>query len=313
VKTEVKIAVTISEAEAKADAEKVRNAMKGLGTNEKVLIEVIGSRTSADMQLVRRAFSAQFSRDLIHDITSETSGKLRDCLLNLTEDPSERDAKLIREAVKGLGTNESLLSEVICTRSPAELKAAADTYARLFTRNMEGDIKSDTSGDLKKIYVACLNPTRGNRACNVDADVEALYKAGPGKFGTNEAAFIEIIGNSPHEHVEQLYWAYAKKYGTSLDAMIRDEMGGNLGKALAELALPHSVFFAERILKAMKGIGTNDHDLIRLITTQRGRHLKAAGKYFLEVNRKTIGAWVASETSGDYKHILVKVCESEGV
>jgi len=90
-------------------------------------------------------------------------------------------------------------------------------------------------------------------------------------------------------------------------------MGGDTGKALANLALPPHVLFAEKILKSMKGMGTNDTDLIRLITTQRGRHLRAAGKYFLEVNRKTISAWVADETSGDYKSILLKICQSEGV
>jgi len=310
---EMKIATTITEAEAKADEEKCRNAMKGLGTNEKVLIDTIGRRTSADMQLIKRAFAALYSRDLVHDITSETSGKFRDVLLAICQTPADLDAKLVRESVKGLGTNEELLSEVICTRTPTELRAAAESYERQFQRNMEGDIKSDTSGDLRKVYVACLSPQRGQRAGNVDADVEALYKAGPGKIGTNEQVFIDIIALSSRDHVEALFWAYAKKYGTSLDKMIRDEMSGHLGKALSELALPHHVFFADRILKSMKGMGTNDTDLIRLITTQRGRHLKSAGKYFLEVNRKTISAWVKDETSGDYQHILVKICETEGV
>jgi len=35
------------------------------------------------------------------------------------------DAQLIKKAVAGLGTDESLLSEVLCTRSPTELKEAA--------------------------------------------------------------------------------------------------------------------------------------------------------------------------------------------
>jgi len=310
---EVKIATTISEAEAKVEAEKCRNAMKGLGTNEKVLIDVIGTKTAADMQLIKRAYQAAFSRDFIKDITDETSGKFRDVLLALCNDPTEWDAKLVRGAVKGLGTDEALLSEVLCTRTPAELKACAEAYQRLFSRNMEADIKGDTSGDLAKVYMACLNPNRGTRAGNVAADVEALYKAGAGKIGTDEATFINIIANSSRTHVEAVFWEYARKYGKSLDTVIRNEMGGDTGKALAHLVLPHHVLFAEKILKSMKGAGTNDQDLIRLLTTQRGRHLKAAGKHFLEVNRKTISAWVADETSGDYKSILIKLCQTEGV
>jgi len=153
----------------------------------------------------------------------------------------------------------------------------------------------------------------GTRAGDVGADVEALYKAGAGKIGTDEAMFINVIATSSRAHVEAIFWAYAQKYGKSLDTVIRNEMGGDTGKALANLVLPHHVLFADKILKSMKGMGTNDTDLIRLITTQRGRHLKAAGKYFLEVNRKTISNWIADETSGDYKAILVKICQAEGV
>lgn len=312
VEPEVKIATTISEAEAKADAEKLRAAMKGFGTNEKAIIDCVGSRTTADMQLVKRAFASLFQRDLVKDFTDETSGKFRDVLLAICQEPADLDAKLVRQAVKGLGTDEDLLSEVICTRTPAELKAAGESYQRQFARNMEGDIKGDTSGDLCKVYMACLS-NRGTRTGDVAADVEALYKAGAGKIGTDEAAFINIIAASPRSHVDAIFWAYAQKYGKSLDTVIRNEMGGDLGKALANLALPHHVLFAEKILKSMKGMGTNDSDLIRLITTQRGRHLKAAGKYFLEVNRKTISAWVADETSGDYKALLLKICQAEGV
>ena len=310
---EIKIATTISEAEAKADAEKLRAAMKGLGTNEKAIIDCVGSRTVADMQLVKRAFASLFQRDLIKDFTDETGGNFRAVLLAICQEPAELDAKLVRQAVKGVGTDEELLSEVICTRTPTELKAAAESYQRQFSRNMEGDIKGDTSGDLAKVYMACLSAGRGTRGGDVAADVEALYKAGAGKIGTDEATFINIIAMSSRSHVEAIFWAYAQKYGKSLDRVIRDEMGGDLGKALANLALPHHVLFAEKILKSMKGAGTNDNDLIRLITTQRGRHLKAAGKYFLEVNRKTVGAWVADETSGDYKALLLKICQAEGV
>jgi hypothetical protein len=310
---EAKIATTISEAEAKSDAEKCRNAMKGMGTNEKAIIDTVGIRTSADMQLIKKQFAALFQRDLVKDFTDECSGKFRDVLLAICKEPADLDATLVRQAVKGLGTDEELLSEIICTRSPHELKAASDSYQRQFSRNMEGDIKGDTSGDLAKVYMACMSSNRGTRAGNVAADVEALYKAGAGKIGTDEATFINIIASSTRAHVEAIFWAYAQKYGKSLDTVIRNEMGGDTGKALANLALPHHVLFAEKILKSMKGMGTNDTDLIRLITTQRGRHLKAAGKYFLEVNRKTISAWIGDETSGDYKNILVKICQTEGV
>jgi len=310
---EVKMATTISSAEAKAAADACRNAMKGLGTNEKMLTDNIGNKTAADMQLVMAAYKAAYNRDFIADIKDECGGKFLEVLVALCTPPAEYDASLVKKAVAGLGTDESLLSEVLCTRSPSELKECAAAYQRLYGKNMEADIKSDTSGDLWKIYQHVLAPSRGTRTGDVAADVEALYKAGAGKIGTDEQAFINIIASASPQHLEALFYAYGTKYGKALDTTIRDEMGGDSGKALANLATPPHVFFADKILNSMKGMGTADEKLIRLLCSQRGRHLKAAGKHFLEVNRKTISAWVGEETSGDYKAILLKMCQAEGV
>jgi len=288
--------------------------MKGLGTNEQMLIENIGNKTSADMVMIISAYKAAYTRDFVTDIKSECGGKFLDVLIALCTPPAEYDAMLIKKAVAGLGTDESLLSEVICTRSQTELKEAAAAYQRLYSRSMEGDIKSDTGGNLAKVYMECLAPTRGTRQGDANADIETLFKAGAGKFfGTDEAAFINIIATASPAHLEAIYYGYAQKHGKSLDTVIRDEMGGDTGKALANLATPAHVLFSDKILKCMKGMGTEDEKLIRLLTTQRGRHLKAAGRHFLEVNRKTISAWVGEETSGDYKGILVKMCTAEGV
>jgi hypothetical protein len=249
----------------------------------------------------------------VADIKSECGGKFLDVLIAMCYPPAVYDAMLVKKAVAGLGTDESLLSEVICTRSQSELKEAGAAYQKLYNKNMEADIKSDTGGNLAKVYMQCLAASRGTRQGDVNADVEALYKAGAGKIGTDEAAFINIISTASPAHLEAVYYAYAQKYGKALDTVIRDEMGGDTGKALANLATPPHVLFSDKILKAMKGMGTNDENLIRLLTTQRGRFLKAAGKHFLEVNRKTISAWVGEETSGDYKAILLKMCAAEGV
>jgi annexin A7/11 len=231
----------------------------------------------------------------------------------LCTDPADWDAQLVRKAVGGLGTDESLLSEVLCTRTPGELKAAAASYQKLFNRNMEADIKSDVSGDLGLVYACVFSPARGTRSGNVEADAEALFKAGAGKLGTDENSFINIIASSSREHAEALFYEYAKKHGKALDVVIRDEMSGDAGKALAQLATPPHVLFADKIRGCMQGMGTNDEKLIRLLTTQRGRNLKAAGKHFLEVHRQTISAAVTSETSGDYRAILLKMLAAEGV
>jgi len=230
-------------------------------------------------------------------------------------EPAELDAKLIRQSIKGLLTDEDLLSEVICTRTPDELKAASAAYTRLFNRNMENDIKHDTSGDLAKVYNACLAPNRGSRTASVDEDVANLYKAGQGRFlGTDHKVFIEVIAQSSREHVNNIYSKYAEKYGERFDKVVREQMGGDTAKALANLVTPHHVLYAEKIVRSLHGtLGVHNADLIRIIVSQRGRHLKHAGKYYLEVVTKTVSASVEKALSGDYKKLMYAICQAEGV
>lgn len=47
-------------------------------------------------------------------------------------DRGEFDAKVIREAVVGLGTDEGPIIEVICTRNRADLAALRETYQRKY-------------------------------------------------------------------------------------------------------------------------------------------------------------------------------------
>lgn len=58
-------------------------------------------------------------------------------------------------------------------------------------RNLENDIKSDTSGHFKRVCVSLLQANReSTNEIDLNAahqDAEALYKAGEGKFGTDES------------------------------------------------------------------------------------------------------------------------------
>jgi annexin A13 len=315
-----KISVTISEAEAQADADKCKGALHGgifgvFTTKTDVLISVLGARTTADMQLIKKAYQAKYNRDFTKDISDDCSGHFKDALLQMCCEPGELDAKLIRQAIKGLLTDEDLLSEIICTRTSAELKAASEAYTRLFNRNMENDIKHDTSGDLAKVYNACLALNRGSRTANVEDDVAALYKAGEGRFfGTDHAVFINIIAQSSREHVNNIFARYAEKHGERFDKVIREQMGGDTGKALANLVTPHHVLYAEKIVRSLHGtLGVHNADLIRILTSQRGRHLKHAGRYYLEVVTKTVSASIEHALSGDYKKLMYAICQAEGV
>jgi len=90
-------------------------------------------------------------------VKSEFSGDLKGGLLmvvNSIEDPHAFLAERLKGAMRGAGTNDRDLIRLVVTRSELDLGSIKDTYARMYGKSLESDIKSDTSGDYKKMLVA---------------------------------------------------------------------------------------------------------------------------------------------------------------
>lgn len=58
--------------------------------------------------------------------------------------------------MKGLGTKESTLNRITITRSEIDLVQIKEAYNRLFNRELERDVSSETSGDYKKLLLELL-------------------------------------------------------------------------------------------------------------------------------------------------------------
>ena len=67
--------------------------------------------------------------------------------------PSEYFATRVKEAIKGFGTNDSLLMRILITRDEIDMKNIKQYYKQLYKKDMVEDIKSDIGGDYKKLMV----------------------------------------------------------------------------------------------------------------------------------------------------------------
>ena len=64
---------------------------------------------------------------------------------------AQRDAMLIHEATQGLGTNNSALIGIICTRTPSQIYEIKQAYHSMYHQALEHEIDGDTSGDYRKV------------------------------------------------------------------------------------------------------------------------------------------------------------------
>lgn len=82
-------------------------------------------------------------------LESELSGHFKKTALALLDRPSEYDARQLQKAMKGLGTDEAMLIEVLCTRtnkvSPSQALGPGPEGAPTHTLQMAAAGRRDTA------------------------------------------------------------------------------------------------------------------------------------------------------------------------
>ncbi|KAJ3037379.1 hypothetical protein HDV00_001745 [Rhizophlyctis rosea] len=297
-------------AEAERDCKTLRAAMKGLGTDEDAIIHVLCNRTAEQCEQLVTAYKAHLGRDLEKDLEKECSGKFKHVMTLLLYAQPKLDAVFLEKAMKGLGTDEDALIEILTGRTNTEINDIKAAYQFLYNKDLEKEVKSETSGHFAKLLTATLQGARDNQQANwnVQDDVDALYKAGIGKVGTDESVFISILVTRPVPHLRQVFEAYYDKHNEEIEESIKKEFSGDVEKALLSLVASirsRSWWIASLFEKSMAGLGTRDHQLIRLTVRHRDADvMKEIKQAYQQQFGKDLYHRVQGETSGDYRKAL---------
>ena len=225
--------------------------------------------------------------------------------------PSEYDAYCIHCAMKGIGTNEGVLSEIIGSRTPMELALIKQAYAMNYGESLEQAIQNETSGDYRNLLLALLACRRSTSmqpdmaGCHNDA--AALYQAGEGKRGTDEDTFIRIFATRSPAELALINQYYKAHTGKGLLGAINAEFSGdekNLLDTIVRAQVDRPGYFADRIHESVAGIGTNDSRLIRNILSRSDKDMPEIMQAYTQRYGTNLVNDVNSDTSGDYRRVL---------
>lgn len=229
---------------AEFDARELYLSMKGLGCNEKTLIEIIASRTNEELENIKKVFP---DLDPVHKkledwIPSEVSGAFKDILLALLKCQRRindyPDRTNCEEMGKRMGLKSKLeweaegsdIYETFIKSSPLEMGMIARYFHKYRKKTLPECILSDFSGYVRDVLYAILFATLSTSEYFADLLFKAMDKA-----GTDEDVIIRVIVARQNIDLELIKKYYFQTHKVKLIEALKDETSGEFQKLLIEI------------------------------------------------------------------------------
>jgi hypothetical protein len=305
---------------AQRDASNVHEACEGWGTDESTLIDILAALSKPQMKRVNEIYAEKYGKTLSETLDGELSGffggstnfqYFMNCLVN---DGATLDAQFLVEAMKGWGTDEKLLTEIVCTRTNAELALAKAKFQQVNGKSVEDWIEGDTSGLYSRFLLKCLEGRRNEDGGapiveGVGEGIAAqLWQLGlSGEGDVNEDALLNILAYASIAQIGAAKAAFQTVNGKSLDSAIKDVMGGDVEDAMLIRSMEKAAYFATALNKAWKGWGTDEVATSRILGRFSKNEVRKMMAAYANINDKaheSVKDGIESETSGNYKKAL---------
>lgn len=210
-------------------ARRLREAMRGWGTDEEAIYSAFSGRTQEQVDAIARVYQEMYHRSLIGDLQDElTDSEMRHLAIfsptaatREGQEPSNTFADMVayqlKQAMDRIGTDEEAVYAALTGRTVAERLRIKTAYRRLTGRELEADIRSEFSGSelieaLRLLNHGILQPE------------DELYLAMAGA-GTDEATIFRVLGQLEGDRnaLQNMVSAYKTKYGDILSDL-RDDL-----------------------------------------------------------------------------------------
>jgi hypothetical protein len=305
------------------DATKLRKATKGMGTDEAKLTEVIVSQTRDGLKRLDEQFVFRYDMTLVGLVRDECSGDYCKFLVAIIRDPSYSIAELFRSCVRGWGTDEKLLSELICTSTNEQLQAAQTAYAAMYDRVMWRDVANDTSGSYRQLLLALLAGSRGSIDDWSAEDAAAQLTANEQLFlpSPSESTFIAVYALFSQEQLAEIASVFEDaSSGVALSDYIQQQgfseefvkLATNLqtppvdlmcSQILDRFEQPHDAMAS--LFKGLSDAMRADWRVIRTIGALPLSTVQEIAARYKEITCSPLATACEEQLSGDYKDAVI--------
>ncbi|XP_027909150.1 annexin D4 [Vigna unguiculata] len=304
------------------ELEAITQAFSGHGVDEKSLVTLLGKWDHLERESFRKKTPHLFTEDherhfqrwddhhvrlLKHEFV-----RFKNAVVLWSMHPWERDARLVREALKKGQNAYGVLVEVACTRSSDELLGARKAYHSLFDHSIEEDVASHIHGTERKLLISLLSAYRyeGSKVKDDTAKSEAkilsnAIKNAHKKPINEDDEVIRILATRSKLHLQTVYKHYKEISGKNLDEDLDDL---RLKETVQCFCIPQIYF--SKVLNAALRIDVDKNtkkSLTRVIVTRADIDMKEIKTQYQNLYGVSLPQKVEEVARGNYKDFLLNL------
>ncbi|MBA0566525.1 hypothetical protein Golob_011335, partial [Gossypium lobatum] len=282
----------------------------GIGVDEKSLVSILTKSQNEHKKSMRKGCSKFFLEDerqferwndsAIKSLKAEFK-LFKDVVVLSLMHPWERDARLLKKALKKGPPHYNVIVEIACTRSSDQLLGARKAYHSLFDRSIEEDLASHVKGSERKLLVALVSAYRYEgpkvKEDAAKSEAKALLNAIKNNNGDHKKKAMEedeviwILTTRSKPHLKVVYEQYKKISAKTITEDLEVEL---LLKETVECLCTPQTYFTRVFDTALREDAKEDAKkaLTRLVATQEDVDLKGiAAKFEDKIKERVKGAY----------------------
>ena len=283
--------------------------------DEDIILDAITSNNLQNRVAIAKYYKTNYGTSLFDDIKSKIGGDFGYCAAQMFLSPLEF---CIHHLKLGIKNKNECTMEMLTSKTIKELKIIEDAYKQDTGKDLKKDIQDTYKGAIGKNLLNLFTTPRTSNSkpdkkeCQKYANKLCENKKGPNDWVEDENLFKEIFIERSPEELVLIARYYLKITGNNfIDVIEKNAKGQNkilLREILYNNAMPQELF-AEKIYLAIKGLGTNEEVLSRVLVSRCEVDMDAMRDIYMAKYKVTMKEDIMDDTSKFYQQLCVYLSE----
>ncbi|XP_078401929.1 annexin A10-like [Cetorhinus maximus] len=287
--------------------------------NKDDLIEILTQRSNAQRLIIAQIYNDSYGQDLVTELKEKLSDHFKEVMVGLMYPPAFFDAHELRHAMKGAGTDENCLIEILASRTNSEIYAINEVYMMQFGAPLQEDIDSETSGHFRDALMILAQGAREEGYGYEDQEMAAqdatvLWEACQDKTGEHKDMLQDILCKRSYQQLWQAFEQFQLVSGQDIVQAISNCYDGRFQELLVAVVLcvrDKASYFAYKLYTAIYDFGFHNRTVIRILISRSELDLMTIKRTYKERYGNSLSQDIRQYASGHYEAALMAICTGD--